>query len=98
MHGLFDVDQGHQVQLPSFREHGRILCYNMDTGSFVKKIKPNANVGTSVYGIAISRVKGFHRIFAVSGEVSLLGIMPEGFEFDLVSGNLVSTFNARYNQ
>ena len=30
----------------------------------------------------------------MSGAFSLLGIHPEGFEFDLVTGGLVQTFNA----
>lgn len=71
------------------REHGRILCYSSQNGSFYREYK-NIAIGTRIYSIAYAR----ERIYLVNGAAPYTSgkFHVRGFAIDIHSGNIVSQF------
>ncbi|XP_057342205.1 peptidyl-alpha-hydroxyglycine alpha-amidating lyase 1-like [Microplitis mediator] len=71
------------------REHGRILCYYSQNGTFHKEFK-NPVIGTKIYSIAYSK----ERLYLVNGgdPYSFNKFHVQGFVIDINSGQIIAQF------
>eukprot|EP00096_Caligus_rogercresseyi_P011837 TRINITY_DN4797_c0_g1_i2.p1 TRINITY_DN4797_c0_g1~~TRINITY_DN4797_c0_g1_i2.p1 ORF type:complete len:805 (+),score=181.95 TRINITY_DN4797_c0_g1_i2:63-2417(+) len=76
------------------RENGRVQCFNILNGSFVKSFKPKA-FGSTIYSVAYSPANGGN-LFALGGQeafFSLNGRKPQVYVLDINTENrLLSVF------